>query len=66
VKAVYYPGLESHPQHNIAKSQMKMFGGVISFEVDGGKGAGIKLVEVYVYVLSVVCTQVYYTHRMCF
>ena len=43
---MHYPGLESHPQHNIAKSQMKMFGGMISFEVDGGKEAGIKLVEV--------------------
>jgi cystathionine beta-lyase/cystathionine gamma-synthase len=33
VKRVLYPGLESHPQHRIAKSQMRGFGGVISFEL---------------------------------
>lgn len=36
VKQVFYPGLESHPNHQIAKSQMKGFGGVLSFAVDGG------------------------------
>lgn len=30
---VYYPGLESHPEHHIAKRQMTGFGGVVSFEV---------------------------------
>jgi Cys/Met metabolism PLP-dependent enzyme len=30
---VYYPGLQSHPEHHIAKSQMSGFGGVVSFEV---------------------------------
>jgi len=43
---VFYPGLESHPHHAIAKKQMKHFSGMISFEVVGGKEAGIKLVEV--------------------
>ncbi|WP_411030487.1 trans-sulfuration enzyme family protein [Spongiimicrobium sp. 3-5] len=33
VKAVYYPGLPSHPGHNLAKSQMKGFGGMLSFEL---------------------------------
>jgi cystathionine gamma-synthase len=33
---VYYPGLESHPNHEIARSQMVGFGGVLSFEVPGG------------------------------
>lgn len=33
---VYYPGLEDHPNHAIAKSQMEGFGGVLSFEVPGG------------------------------
>ncbi|GMH92917.1 hypothetical protein TL16_g12487 [Triparma laevis f. inornata] len=33
---VIYPGLENHPQHIIAKEQMKGFGGMISFYVDGG------------------------------
>ena len=34
VKKVYYPGLESHPNHKIAKSQMKGFGGMLSFELN--------------------------------
>ena len=33
VKNVYYPGLSSHPDHNLAKSQMKGFGGMLSFEL---------------------------------
>ena len=33
---MYYPGLESHPQHRIAKSQMSGFGGMISFVVKEG------------------------------
>jgi len=33
VKKVNYPGLQSHPQHNLAKKQMKLFGGMLSFEV---------------------------------
>ena len=32
---VHYPGLENHPDHDIAKQQMKGYGGVVSFEVDG-------------------------------
>jgi len=35
VRRVYYPGLPSHPQNSIAKKQMKGFGGVVSFEIDG-------------------------------
>jgi cystathionine gamma-synthase len=35
IKAVYYPGLSSHPDHEIAKKQLKGFGGMLSFEVDG-------------------------------
>ncbi len=33
VKQVYYPGLASHPQHKLAKKQMKNFGGMISFDL---------------------------------
>jgi cystathionine gamma-synthase len=33
---VYYPGLEDHPNHDVAKRQMEGFGGVLSFEVPGG------------------------------
>jgi cystathionine gamma-lyase/cystathionine beta-lyase len=36
VKRVLYPGLESHPGHEIAKRQMKGFGGVVSLELRGG------------------------------
>jgi len=36
VKKVYYPGLPSHPGHEIAKRQMKGFGGMVSFEPKGG------------------------------
>lgn len=45
IEKVYYPGLESHPNHEIAKKQMKTFGAMISFEVKGGKEAGMKLVN---------------------
>jgi len=37
VPKIYYPGLASHPQHALAKAQMKDFGSVIAFEVEGGK-----------------------------
>ena len=36
VNKVFYPGLESHPGHEIARRQMKGFGGVVSFETEGG------------------------------
>lgn len=40
VTEVYFPGLETHPGHEIAKKQMKGFGGMVSFEhKDGAKGA---------------------------
>ncbi len=35
MKAVYYPGLASHPQHALAQAQMAGFGGMLSFELDG-------------------------------
>jgi cystathionine gamma-synthase len=41
IERVWYPGLESHPDHSIAAAQMSGFGGVVSFEVVGGlKEAG--------------------------
>ncbi len=36
IERVFYPGLESHPGHDVAKKQMKGFGGVLSFELKGG------------------------------
>ena len=35
IDAVYYPGLESHPQHQLAKQQMHSFGAMLSFELKG-------------------------------
>lgn len=35
VSKVYYPGLKSHPSHTLAKKQMKYFGGMLSFELNG-------------------------------
>jgi len=40
VSNVIYPGLESHPQHDIAKAQMSGFSGMLSFELTGGIPAG--------------------------
>jgi cystathionine beta-lyase/cystathionine gamma-synthase len=45
VVAVHYPGLESHPQRDLAKRQMAMGGGVLSFEVAGGWEAGRTVAE---------------------
>ena len=45
VEKVNYPGLESHRGHDIAARQMKDFGGMLSFEVRGGKEAGMALVN---------------------
>lgn len=45
VEKVYYPGLVSHPQHEIAKKQMKTFGAMLSFEVKGGVEAGRQLMN---------------------
>lgn len=39
VRRVYYPGLESHPGHAIARRQQSGFGGMVSFELDGGEEA---------------------------
>tara|TARA_B100000315_G_scaffold91941_1_gene84705 strand:- start:5598 stop:6740 length:1143 start_codon:yes stop_codon:yes gene_type:complete len=39
VKRVFYPGLESHPGHEIARRQMKGFGGMVSVELKGGMAA---------------------------
>lgn len=37
IAKVYYPGLESHPQHTLAKEQQTGFGGIVAFELDGGR-----------------------------
>jgi O-succinylhomoserine sulfhydrylase len=45
VKRVYYPGLQSHPQHALAKIQQSGFGGLLSFELNGGKEEGWRLID---------------------
>ncbi len=45
VKRVFYPGLESHPQHALAKTQQSGFGGLLSFELNGGIAEGWRLID---------------------
>jgi len=45
VTKVHYPGLASHAQHQLAKSQQSGFGGIISFELHGGKDAAWRLID---------------------
>ena len=45
VKKVYYAGLPSHPQHELAKQQQSAFGAVVSFEVKGGKEAAWRFID---------------------
>lgn len=42
---VHYPGLESHPQHELAKRQQRGFGGIVSFEVAGGREAAWRTID---------------------
>ena len=44
VKRVNYPGLPKHPQHDLARRQMKSFGGMLSFELTGGEAAAKRMV----------------------
>jgi O-succinylhomoserine sulfhydrylase len=45
VVKVHYPGLSSHAQHDLAKRQQSHFGGVVSFEVDGGKEKAWRVID---------------------
>lgn len=45
IKQVWYPGLTTHPQHELAKKQMTGFGGIVSFEIRGGRNAGETLMN---------------------
>lgn len=45
VARVNYPGLRSHPQYELAKMQQKSGGGIVSFEVHGGREAAWKLID---------------------
>ena len=45
VEKVYYPGLESHPQHRLAKTKHGGFGGVVAFEVAGGREQAWRVID---------------------
>jgi O-succinylhomoserine sulfhydrylase len=45
VQKLYHPGIESHPQHELARSQQQGFGGVVSFVVKGGREAAWKVID---------------------
>ena len=45
VAKVHYPGLASHAQHDLAKRQQSHFGGVVSFELSGGKAHAWRLID---------------------
>jgi O-succinylhomoserine sulfhydrylase len=45
VKRVFYPGLESHEQHQLAGRQQSGYGGLLSFQLEGGKQAAWKIID---------------------
>ena len=45
VQKVHYPGLPSHPQHELAKTRHRGFGGVVAFEVRGGREAAWRVID---------------------
>ncbi len=45
VRRVFYPGLETHPQHALAARQMQDFGSVVSFELDGDYAVGDRFAD---------------------
>jgi cystathionine beta-lyase/cystathionine gamma-synthase len=52
VKKVFYPGLQSHPQHSIAKKQMRGFGGMISFELEDFETAKKVMYKLKIFTLA--------------
>jgi cystathionine gamma-lyase / homocysteine desulfhydrase len=52
VKKIYYPGLETHPQHDIAKQQAEGFGGMVSFDVGSAEKAAEVLGRVKYFTLA--------------
>ncbi len=52
VRKVFYPGLVSHPQHQLAKSQMSGFGGVLCFELKGGLKSAVRTIDSFKVILN--------------
>jgi cystathionine gamma-synthase len=66
VEAVYYPGLPDHPGHDIAKHQMSDFGGMVSFQVKGGRAKAMQVaarVKVFTRATSLGGTESLIEHR---
>jgi cystathionine gamma-synthase len=66
VEAVYYPGLISHPGHEIARRQMKNFGGMLSLLVRGGREDALRVasrVRLFVNATSLGGTESLIEHR---
>ncbi len=45
VASVLYPGLAHHPNHEVARRQMRRFGGMVSFRAAGGRDAAVRIIE---------------------
>jgi len=45
VTQVFYPGLDSHPQHHLVRTQQRTGGGIVAFEVRGGRGAAWRVID---------------------
>lgn len=45
VSVVHYPGLSGHPQHALASQQMRDFGGMLSFELSGGRATALRVAD---------------------
>jgi cystathionine gamma-lyase / homocysteine desulfhydrase len=52
VKKVYYPGLKTHPNHSIAKKQVRGFGGMVSFDVGSAENADKLLSKIHYFTLA--------------
>jgi cystathionine gamma-synthase len=66
VTAVHYPGLPSHPAHALAARQMRAFGGMLSFQVRGGRGRALEVagrVRLFVNATSLGGTESLLEHR---
>ena len=45
IRRVNYPGLQSHPQHALASRQQTAYGGIVSFEVEGGRAEAWRVID---------------------
>ena len=66
VEAVYYPGLPDHPGHTVATRQMSDFGGMLSFQVQGGRAEAMQVaarVKVFIRATSLGGTESLIEHR---